>query len=237
MAKSQLIDVKHARRRFALPVLRKFRLGFDESYREFESKNWLKLRVLSKLSKGKISCKLCSQKMDLVAQSNEWINKPGTMGRSQSDLPTTRTDQLQNQARSRRTNSLGKVQTASDSDLAAQGQNSKIQKRPIEAQQATRPMNQATSRPVNQPVNQTVNQPVNRPPANQQKTVRPTQNTQPQNRPLPNTATQSAKPSEKLPNQPVTQKLQESSIGATMSKPPVQQTTQQKMAIGSSIGK
>ena len=59
--------------------------------------------------------------MDLVAQSNEWINKPGTMGRSQSDLPTTRTDQLQNQARSRRTNSLGKVQTASDSDLAAQG--------------------------------------------------------------------------------------------------------------------
>ena len=170
--------------------------------------------------------------MDLVAQSNEWINKPGTMGRSQSDLPTTRTDQLQNQARSRRTNSLGKVQTASDSDLANQGQNSKIQKRPVEAQPATRPVNQTASRPANQPVN-------NRLPANQQKTVRPSQNTQPQNRPVPNTATPSAKPqpSEKLPNQPVTQKLQESSIGATMSKPPVQQTTQQKMAIGSSIGK
>ena len=47
---------------------------------------------------GKVSCKLCSKKMDLVAQSNEWINKPGTMGRSHSDLPMTRTDQLQNQA-------------------------------------------------------------------------------------------------------------------------------------------
>ena len=114
VAKSQLIDVKHARRRFALPALKKFRLGSG-------IKGLVVENTAKAINKGKLSCKLCSQKMDLVAQSNEWINKPGTMGRSQSDLPTTRTDQLQNQARSRRTNSLGKVQTASDSDLAAQG--------------------------------------------------------------------------------------------------------------------
>ena len=42
--------------------------------------------------------------MNLVAQSNEWITRPGTMGRSQSDLPTGKTDA--EAIKSRRTNSL-----------------------------------------------------------------------------------------------------------------------------------
>ena len=44
--------------------------------------------------------------MDLVAQSNEWITKPGTMGRSQSDLPTGKTGSEADDMKSRRTNSL-----------------------------------------------------------------------------------------------------------------------------------
>ncbi|CAG5103104.1 Oidioi.mRNA.OKI2018_I69.chr1.g617.t1.cds [Oikopleura dioica] len=59
----------------------------------------------AKISNGKKICNLCLKRNDLVAQSNEWIKKPGQMKSSQSDVPKMKTDQ-DFPSTQRRTNSL-----------------------------------------------------------------------------------------------------------------------------------
>ena len=127
-------------------------------------------------------------------------------------------------ARSRRTNSLGKVQTASDSNLK--------EHQPVD------PKNPAK-------VNKPPAEPLNRQPLKQEPNNRQVQNqTNPRSNNVVN-GKQNQTNTRPVQNQskPISQMQQpkslsqESSIGITNSKPPSQQPNQQKMEIGSSIGK
>lgn len=139
----------------------------------------------------------------------------------------TRTDQLQNQARSRRTNSLGKVTAQSDSNLKEQStlatkSNDPAQHQPPENRKPTQQSQQNQQQPKQQ-------QQLHQQQKQQQSTSR--------------VAAPVQKPSHVKSAQPVpkssheTKPLsQESSIGLTNSLPPSGTPVQQKMEIGSSIG-
>ena len=153
------------------------------------------------------------------------------MGRSQSDLPMTRTDQLQNQARSRRTNSLGKVTAQSEpSNLKDQS----IVAKPNVPNQQQAPQNR---KPTNQtPQQQQLNN-------NQKQQLHQQQQQHRQQQPMsrataPVKNTSNIKPAQPKPMLSHDSKSlsKESSIGLTNSLPPSGTPAQQKMEIGSSIG-